>query len=87
MKTIWKYPIRVGDSVITMPTGAKFLDVQMQNAEPQAWFLVDTEQGLETRNFTIYGTGHQIDDRRQVYLGTFQLRGGILVFHLFEVLP
>lgn len=37
------------------------------------------------RHFRIKGTGHAADDIGD-YIGTFQLNGGSLVFHLFEAL-
>jgi hypothetical protein len=33
----------------------------------------------------MYGTGHDMPDDPGQYVGTFQMHGGALVFHLFEV--
>jgi len=88
MHTIWKYPIPVDDTFeLALPHGARFLAVQNQRQEPQAWFLVDPKATKQTRRFALAGTGHPIADADQLtHLGTFQLRDGFLVFHLFEYL-
>lgn len=89
---IYKYHIEPGITSITLPKGAKFLDVQIQRGEPQAWFLFDEmEKEKETRAFALVGTGERFSFHGQgkpnhVYLGTFQLVEFNLVFHLFELL-
>lgn len=87
MKTIWKYSLVVeDDQVIKMPKWAKPLCVQVQDNEPKMWVEVDTEQTthLESRRFATRGTGHPLPDY-ETYLGTYQLLGGDLIFHVFEV--
>ena len=37
------------------------------------------------RYVEVYGTGHQIETMGREYVDTFQLMGGSLVFHVFEV--
>ncbi len=64
--------------------GAEFLSVQIQRDEPQMWFLVDPEADSEVRSFTVHGTGHPVVGDDPLFLGTFQVMGGELVFHLFE---
>jgi len=90
MKTIFKYDIEVKDDITVMlPQWAKVLSVQVQDDKPKIWALVDTAMALEERRFKLYGTGHPISaydtDGTFKFVGTFQLRGGQLVFHLFEV--
>ena len=89
MKSIWKKQLHHTDGCIevTMPKESRILSVQNQNEEVCIWYLVDTENENEKRYFEIFGTGHNIPvgmgiDRE--YIGTFQLRNGSLVFHLFE---
>ena len=83
-KTIWKFAFEINDEiVIEMPKGAKILTVQVQNGLAFIWALVDPDAEKEKRYFDLYGTGHPIDmsiDRW--YVGTFQIAGGDLVFHL-----
>ena len=87
MEAIWKQPLEVANKqTILMPIGAKILCVQTQHEKPCIWFVTPEtkDPALEMRVFIMYGTGHespQIDGR---YIGTFQLRNGVLVFHVFE---
>jgi len=86
MKTVWKYEINLYRQSFSLPKDSKILTVQTQNNIPCIWVLVDTEQKEEERRYEIYGTGHRIDPTLNLeYIGTFQVDGGTLVFHLFEV--
>ena len=84
MKTIWKYPLEPG-AVVQMPAGAEVLCVQEQGGRACLWALVAPCARVESRTFAIYGTGHPLSDRLGDYVGTFQLDGGGLVFHVFEI--
>lgn len=85
MKQIYKYPVPIDDKfIVQMPLGSFILDVQMQKSEPQMWALIDPKKPLTNRFFYLYGTGMFIDDSKLVYIGTFQMLGGALVYHLFE---
>lgn len=88
MQTIWKFPIQPGDLIrVQMPKGARVLDVQEQQGQPAIWAEVDSEAETEERLFDVFGTGHEIKSGMGVareYVGTFQLHGGVLVFHLYE---
>jgi len=84
---IFKYPLTVTDhQVISMPQGATILTVQTQREIPCIWAEVDPEEVRVTmRRFRIYGTGHDMPDRKDFphYVGTFQIRGHDLVFHVY----
>jgi len=89
IKTIYKYDIPPVDSCkVSMPVGAEILTIQAQKDRPCIWALVDPkEEKRDVRVFEVYGTGHSMRcdmgiDRN--YIGTYQLREGDLVFHLFE---
>jgi hypothetical protein len=84
MKTIRKWTLRP-ETTINMPHGAKLLAVQEQRGEAQLWALVDPGAKTYPRSFRVYGTGHDLPDDPGQYVGTFQMKGGALVFHLFEV--
>lgn len=86
--TIYKYPIESTDAqTVSMPKGAKILCVRTKNQAPQLWALVDPLCLLEPRQIFIFGTGHFIPkDRNLSYIGTYQIMGGQLVFHVFEEL-
>lgn len=89
MKTIWKFPLFVVDyQRLEMPHGALLLSVQAQGEKEEVmlWALVESTAEKERRGIWIHGTGHEIQFplRHGRYLGTFQLGGGALVFHVFE---
>lgn len=79
-KTIFKYPMGIA-TTHEMPEGAEFLDVQMQDQNIIAWFMVLADNKRVPRKFHIYGTGQEIP-MDKCYLGTVQ--DGLLVWHLFE---
>jgi len=87
MKTIWKFPFETTDMFrVAMPKNSKILDIQVQDGIPCMWALVDTDSIKHNRAFFIHGTGHevsQVDDKK--YIGTYQERGGSLVWHVFEL--
>ena len=87
--TIFKFPFEIVDKlVLTMPKGAKVLSVQMQSNQPCLWAIVDKGAPMETREFRLAGTGHDLPDdailNTMKFIGTFQMYGGSLIFHLFE---
>lgn len=84
MKRIYKYPVRIDDvQTIDLPQGAQVLSVQVQDGSPYIWACVNPSAVSEPRQFHLYGTGHPIEDLLR-FIGTFQLFGGRLVYHLFE---
>jgi len=93
MLTVYKYPFVVDDYVnINMPKFSRVLSVQVQgvggiNDSPCIWAIVDTDSPLEVKRFRLVGTGHPIKEKEEnlEFIGTFQLLGGRLVFHLFEI--
>lgn len=91
MRTIWKFEIsEITDRFsIDMPSDAEILTVQVQNGNPCIWAIVESEHTEDRRYFEIIGTGHPFkEDRDEIverkYIGTFQLYGGGIIFHLFE---
>lgn len=86
MNAIWKFPLPVlHDFSLLMPRDARLLTVQAQADRPCLWALVDPAAPVEPRQFRMWGTGHERAEEPGAYLGTFQLDGGALVFHVFEV--
>ena len=82
---IWKWSLKITDTqTIEMPHGAKILCVQTQRGDPQLWALVNEGGNLEQRIFATYGTGHTVPDSPGEYVGTYQVVGDQLVFHVFE---
>ena len=88
VKTIYKYELEVKDiQRIFLPAGSEILTMQNQNHTPHIWAMVDSANECVERVFEIFGTGHHIHEDMGVdrkYIGTFQMQGGTLVFHLFE---
>lgn len=83
--TIWKYQFAVEDEVVLrMPRGATVLSVQTQDGRPCLWALVDPQKPTVDRRFELYGTGHPVQGLVGKHVGTFQMHGGALVFHMFE---
>jgi hypothetical protein len=87
MMTIWKYPIPIQDQfVVNLPPGATVLCVDVQHGAACLWALVDSSAPTQPRSFALRGTGHSVDGlTAREYIGTFQMSGGALVFHLFEM--
>ena len=85
-QTIWKFPVTVEDEFsVPMPPGAKVLSVHMQHGEPCMWAIVNSDSEVrETRHFCVRGTGHRLTGVEGRFVGTFLMREGALVFHLFE---
>ena len=84
MKTIFKWDIGSVDA-IEIQKGAEILTVQAQHGEARIWALVDPTMEKVKRRFKTYGTGYPVPDKPGVYVGTYQVWGGDLVFHVFEV--
>jgi hypothetical protein len=85
MKAIYKYPVSPAFSSIELPRYSKILCIQMQGNQPCLWAMVDKDcKEKESRIFEIYGTGHDMKEVPQEYIGTFQVNGGQFVFHVFE---
>lgn len=85
--TIYKYPLNINEyQVVIMPRGAVILTVQIQNGTPCLWAKVNPEEMPEPRRIRIFGTGHELTtEESEIYIGTFQIHGGSLVFHVFEM--
>lgn len=91
MKTIWKFPFEVTDTVdVQMPLGAEILHIETQQQGsldvPCMWALVDPNKPVVTRRFKLFGTGHPLpeDIDGMVHVGTFLLAQGNFVGHLFH---
>ena len=88
MKTVWKYVLKPGDVVtVNMPRGATILSVGEHQNVMFLWALVDPAEPYEMRQFCIAGTGHERTDLDGRFIGTIQLAAGMLVLHVFEVIP
>ncbi len=86
MNTIYKYPVIIGNFELDLPKDAEVLTIQVQHGEPVMWVLQNTYKSMLTRRFTVCGTGHEVEllPPSFKYIGTFQLKDGYFVGHLFE---
>ncbi len=86
---IWKYPLEMTDlQIIAVPLDAKILTVQPQGDNCSLWALVDEtapESHKVIKRIAIYGTGNPMPEKPGEYIATFQMAGGALVFHAFEL--
>jgi hypothetical protein len=84
---VYKYPLTLGDWIsVPMPIGAEVLCVQVQHDEPFLWARVLPGNAMVPRHFRIAGTGHDLGSNVGQHVGSFQMAGGDLVFHVFEEL-
>jgi hypothetical protein len=89
-KAVWKYKLPITDNhFIEMPIGSKVLSADIQNDEICIWVEVFTEETKkEMKTLYLRGTGHTIlvdESNKLKFIGTLLLRGGSIVFHLFEL--
>jgi hypothetical protein len=85
MTVIWKailQPVEVQQ--IMVPTGAEMLCAREQFEQICVWFRCDPSAPLSARTLAVVGTGNPAPDGGGRYLGTASLRGGQLIFHVFE---
>jgi hypothetical protein len=85
MKNIYKYILKATDiQIIEMPKDSEILTVQVQNGVPCLWVKVSECSWFDNESVTIHtcGTGNPMGEVGP-YIGTYQLDGGSLVFHVF----
>lgn len=84
MSSICKYVLKP-EIELEMPIGAQVLSIREQGEEICLWALVNPDAPKEKRRFVSFGTGHDVPAVALQFHGTAHLRGGSLVFHVFEV--
>lgn len=87
MRTIWKFPLSIVDEQdIVLPVDSHILCVQTQHEVPCIWVELDPAEPMRKlkHRITIEGTGHWVAEDAGSYVGTFQVRGGDLVFHVYD---
>lgn len=84
--TIYKYPIKLTDTqTLKLPINGEILTAQMQGDTLCLWAKVDENiTGTEERIIEVFGTGHPMSDDHRRYIGTTQMHGGALIWHVFE---
>jgi hypothetical protein len=80
---IFKYPVSPGEFSVLMPAKSNVVAVQAQHDVPQMWAVVDPDSPKVSLRFRTVATGEPFGNEWN-YVGTFQLHGGVLVWHLLE---
>lgn len=83
MKRVYKYNLKVGQNIIEMPLGSKFLSLAFQNDKLVVWFLVDVGNINSLSDFYVATTGEKIAEG-MVYQSTAMTSDGTFVVHLFS---
>lgn len=84
MLTVHKYAFGPNDRIsVRMPVDAEILHVDVQRGQPCIWARVDTEAPIEVVIFSLRRTGDP--DAHGRHVGSFLVKDGGLVFHLFHV--
>lgn len=90
-KAVWKFDLEVTDiQTISIPSEFKILSIQVQDNTPRIWALVDPSKPAQRVQLLTFGTGHPIEGSnltkvtRGEFIGTYQMNGGTLVFHVFR---
>lgn len=89
MPKVYKYEIPLKDDFeLELPREAEILSFQCQHDAPCIWVLVEPRNPPVKRRFRFAGTGHDIkqDPKGLKFIGTAQMHGGSLIWHLFEVI-
>ena len=84
MKRIYKYELPLKDKpIIAMPYGAEILSVGEQEGEIVIWAQVDVDNPEIDKYFLIFPTGAEMICGIKSFIGTVQMKSG-LVFHVYE---
>lgn len=83
-QTIWKTILKP-ETVqrVVVPAGAEILCAREQYDDICIWYRCDPHAPKETRSIAVIRTGTAAPDDGR-FLGTASLRGGALMFHMFE---
>lgn len=83
IKRVYKYTLAAGVQIVKMPEGAQILTTQIQHGRIRVWALADYSKRPEPRLIAVMPTGVPVPENIE-YIGTIQLDGGALVYHIFE---
>lgn len=86
-RVIYKYPLSPQNCDILLPVGSTIRHVGQQNGDLFLWVEV-WKDGIpqELRRFRVYGTGWTLPQHYR-FIGTVQLPGVELVWHVIELMP
>jgi len=84
---MWKFSVPIANVFeLEMPEGAIPLSCGVQKGQAVIWAAVDTTTEKKERHlFYLRGTGEDLPNLTATrFMGTFQMLGGDLIYHLFD---
>ncbi len=84
-KTIYKYPLNLDKTIVSMHEGSQVLTAQMQGSGITLWCIADTSKPLEKRTFDVFDTGNPLPDTADVSNWVATVQDGGFVWHIFEL--
>ena len=84
-KVVWKSHISPGQTEVNLPRGANPVSVDVQNGHLMMWSIVDSAQPKVPLSIYVAGTGADLPEHIDRFIGTFLIEGGSLVFHVFTL--
>ena len=83
-RRIWRQTVDLADrQTLTAPGLRRVLAVDDQRGVLEAWFEVVPGQPERSLDLIIVGTGHEIPDDADAYLGHLVTAGGVFVWHFY----
>jgi hypothetical protein len=87
MSVVYKYPLALGDTPLSLPIHAEPLTVRIQHGLPVLWAKVNSNPPLGVHQnwlVRVALTGHEYHDLDSFkYLSTFQMDEGHFIGHVF----
>lgn len=85
MKRVYKYVLAATEQqVLFLPKGSEVLSVAEQRNDMVLYAMVRDDAGeVERHTVRVHGTGHPVHDDPGRFIGTVNLHGGALMFHMF----
>jgi len=84
MIKMYKYPINKDRQKLDLPKGSVIHSVENQYGNVVLYALINTAtEERETYEIMVYSTGQEFIEEGQEFLGTVNLQGGQLMFHVF----
>ncbi len=84
MRTIYKYPIKLGTTLLRIPGLRRFIHVGVQDNQICLWAEVDTSLPKEAYEIHVLGTGWSLPEEPIRHIGSVEQ--SIYVWHVYEKL-
>lgn len=84
-QVVWKYPLQIeNEQYIALPADCKILRVGVQDNKPVIWVLTHPADLIESVKIYIFATGQIINVEVGEYLGSYEIYGGLEIYHVFK---